>query len=198
MCERLRPPRPASSRIEGSPTLGVPRRARSKSLLERTAPAPAYDDGPLAGVGTGAPDGAGTSREMDRTRDFGRSSTFAASRGPLNHVHFVTKRSISGLRTVVRSRPVLGQAHWPTRRLLAAAALAFAVLAIPALGVADSGRSTPSLRAQAAALAAKRRSATLGLYALDQQLADRRSPPAVAARPDAALRGADAPRSQPG
>jgi 3D (Asp-Asp-Asp) domain-containing protein len=67
---------------------------------------------------------------------------------------------------------VLGQAHWPTRRLLAAAALVFAVLAIPALGVADSGRSTPSLRAQAAVLAAKSRSATLGLYALDQQLAN--------------------------
>ena len=72
---------------------------------------------------------------------------------------------------MVRSRPVLGQAHWPTRRLLAAAALVVAVLAIPALGVADTGRSTPSLRAQAAALAAKSRSATLGLYALDQQLA---------------------------
>ena len=71
---------------------------------------------------------------------------------------------------------MLGQAHWPTRRLLAAAALALAVLAIPALGVADSGRSTPSLRAQAAALAAKARSATLGLYALDAAARDRREP----------------------
>ena len=86
-------------------------------------------------------------------------------------MQFDTKQVDFGARAVVRSRPVLGQAHWPTRRLLAAAALALAVLAIPALGVADPGRSTPSLRAQAAALAAKSRSATLGLYALDQQLA---------------------------
>ena len=86
-------------------------------------------------------------------------------------MHFGTKKVDFGARTVVRSAPVLGQAHWPQRRLLAAAALALAVLAIPALGVADSGRSTPSLRAQAAALAAKARSASLGLYALDAQLA---------------------------
>jgi 3D (Asp-Asp-Asp) domain-containing protein len=72
---------------------------------------------------------------------------------------------------VVRSCPVLGQAHPPSRRLLVAAALALAALAIPALGVAGSGRSVPSLRDQADALAAKQRSATLGLYALDQQLA---------------------------
>jgi 3D (Asp-Asp-Asp) domain-containing protein/peptidoglycan hydrolase CwlO-like protein len=75
---------------------------------------------------------------------------------------------------MVRSGPVLGQAHWPTRRLLAAAALALAVLAIPAPGVADSSRSAPDLRAQAAALAAKTRSASLGLFALDQQLATAR------------------------
>ena len=72
---------------------------------------------------------------------------------------------------MVRSCPVLGQAHPPSRRLLVAAALALAALAIPALGVAGSGRSVPSLRDQADALAAKQRSATLGLYALDQQLA---------------------------
>jgi 3D (Asp-Asp-Asp) domain-containing protein len=72
---------------------------------------------------------------------------------------------------VVRSCPVLGQAHPPSRRLLVAAALALAALAIPALGVAGSGRSVPTLRDQAAALAAKQRSATLSLYALDQQLA---------------------------
>ena len=72
---------------------------------------------------------------------------------------------------MVRSCPVLGQAHPPSRRLLVAAALALAALAIPALGVAGSGRSVPSLQDQASALAAKQRSATLGLYALDQQLA---------------------------
>ena len=72
---------------------------------------------------------------------------------------------------MVRSCPVLGQAHPPSRRLLVAAALALAALAIPALGVAGSGRSVPTLRGQADALAAKQRSATLGLYALDQQLA---------------------------
>jgi peptidoglycan DL-endopeptidase CwlO len=72
---------------------------------------------------------------------------------------------------VVRSRPVLGQAHPPSRRLLTAAALALVALAIPALGVAGSGRSIPSLQDQADALASKTRSATLGLYALDQQLA---------------------------
>jgi 3D (Asp-Asp-Asp) domain-containing protein/peptidoglycan hydrolase CwlO-like protein len=86
-------------------------------------------------------------------------------------VHFATKEVDFEARAVVRSRPVPGQAHWPTRRLFAAAAFVFAVLAIPALGVADSGRSIPSLQGQAAALAAKTRSATLGLYALDHQLA---------------------------
>ena len=170
--ECLQPPRPVSSESRGRSTPGVPRRARDKSLLERTAPAPACENGPLPGFGTGAPDGAGTSRDVDRTRDFGRSSTSAATRAAAEARAFPHKKVDFGARTVVRSRPVLGQAHWPTRRLLAAAALVFAVLAIPALGVADSGRSTPSLRAQAAALAAKSRSATLGLYALDQQLAN--------------------------
>jgi 3D (Asp-Asp-Asp) domain-containing protein/peptidoglycan hydrolase CwlO-like protein len=75
--------------------------------------------------------------------------------------------------TVVRSRPLLGQAHSPSRRLVAAAATALAVLAVPALGLAGSPRSTPGtgLRAKDAALAAQSRTATLGLYSLDQQLA---------------------------
>ena len=99
---------------------------------------------------------------------------------------------------MVRSRPVLGQAHPPSRRLLTAAALALAALAIPALGVAGSGRSIPSLRAQADALASKTRSATLGLYALDQQLAGAEARLQSLHAPGARSCASAAPRSRSG
>jgi 3D (Asp-Asp-Asp) domain-containing protein len=67
---------------------------------------------------------------------------------------------------------VLGQAHTPQRRLLPAAAFALAVLIAPAVGGANPSHSVPSLRAQDAAIAAKSRAAVLGLYSLDQQLAN--------------------------
>ena len=66
---------------------------------------------------------------------------------------------------------MLGQAHTPRRRLLPFAALAAVVLVVPAVGVANPAHSTASLQAQNAALAAKQRSAVLGLYSLDQKLA---------------------------
>jgi cystine transport system substrate-binding protein len=51
------------------------------------------------------------------------------------------------------------------------AAIALAVMAAPAVGGANPSHSVSSLRAQDAAIAARSRSAVLGLYALDQRLA---------------------------
>ena len=81
---------------------------------------------------------------------------------------------------VVRSRPVLGQAHTPRRRLvplaaLALAALALAVHASPAVGGANSSHRAAALRTRDAAIAAKSRSAVLGLYSLDQRLGSART-----------------------
>jgi 3D (Asp-Asp-Asp) domain-containing protein len=72
---------------------------------------------------------------------------------------------------MVRSASVLGQAHTPRRRLLPLAAVALAVLAAPAVSGAITSHGVVGLRAHDAALAAKSRSAVLGLYSLDQQLA---------------------------
>jgi peptidoglycan hydrolase CwlO-like protein len=76
---------------------------------------------------------------------------------------------------VVRSRPVLGQAHTPRRRLIPLAALALAVLASPAVGGENPSHRAASLRAQDVAIAAKSRAAVLGLYALDERLGSART-----------------------
>ena len=67
---------------------------------------------------------------------------------------------------------MLGQAHTPRRRLLPFVAVALAVLVAPAVGGANPSQSVASLRAHDAAIAAKSRAAVLGLYSLDQQLAN--------------------------
>jgi 3D (Asp-Asp-Asp) domain-containing protein len=72
---------------------------------------------------------------------------------------------------MVRSATVLGQAHTPRRRLLPLAAVALAVLAAPAVSGAITSHGVVGLRAHDAALAARSRSAVLGLYSLDEQLA---------------------------
>jgi 3D (Asp-Asp-Asp) domain-containing protein len=72
-------------------------------------------------------------------------------------------------------RLVLGQAHTPRRRLLPFAAIALAVLVAPAVGGANPSHTASALRAHDAEIAAKSRSAVLGLYALDQRLAGARS-----------------------
>lgn len=72
---------------------------------------------------------------------------------------------------MVRSAPVLGQAHTPRRRLVPFAAVALAVLAAPAVSGAITSHGVVGLRAHDAALAAQSRSAVLGLYSLDQHLA---------------------------
>lgn len=72
---------------------------------------------------------------------------------------------------MVRSAPVLGQAHTPRRRILPFAAVVFAVLAAPAVSHAITSHGVLGLRAHDAALAQKSRSAVLGLYSLDEQLA---------------------------
>jgi 3D (Asp-Asp-Asp) domain-containing protein len=66
---------------------------------------------------------------------------------------------------------VLGQAHTPRRRLLPFAAIALAVMIVPAVSGANPSHSVSSLRARDAAIAAKSRAAVLGLYSLDRQLA---------------------------
>lgn len=70
---------------------------------------------------------------------------------------------------MVRSAFVLGQAHTPQRRFLPFAAIALLVLAAPAVGGADPSQTASQLRTRDAQLAAKSRSAVLGLYSLDQQ-----------------------------
>src|SRR5947209_1282722 len=72
---------------------------------------------------------------------------------------------------MVRSALVLGQAHTSRRRFLPFVAVALAVLAAPAVSSAISSHGVVGLRAHDAALAAKSRSAVLGLYSLDQQFA---------------------------
>jgi cystine transport system substrate-binding protein len=69
---------------------------------------------------------------------------------------------------------VLGQAHAPRRRAFGIAIAASCFLVLPAVGGAGpprSGGSSASLQAENAALASKERSAVLGLYSLDSQLA---------------------------
>jgi 3D (Asp-Asp-Asp) domain-containing protein len=66
---------------------------------------------------------------------------------------------------------VLGQAHTPRQRLSLLAAIALAVLLLPAVSGAISTHGANALRARDAALAAKSRAAVLGLYSLDAQLA---------------------------
>lgn len=72
---------------------------------------------------------------------------------------------------MVRSNPVLGQAHTPRRRLVPFAVIALAVLIAPSVGGANPSQSTSTLRAHDAAIIAKSRAAVLGLYSLDQHLA---------------------------
>lgn len=66
---------------------------------------------------------------------------------------------------------MLGQAHTPRRRFLPFAAVALAVLVAPAVSSAITSHGVLGLRAHDAALAAKSRSAVLGLYSLDEHLA---------------------------
>jgi 3D (Asp-Asp-Asp) domain-containing protein len=79
------------------------------------------------------------------------------------------------LKGVVRSAPVLGQAHKPRKRLLPFVVLALGVLAVPAVSGAINPHRASTLRAHDAALAAKSRAAVLDLYSLDQRLSGTQS-----------------------
>jgi len=73
---------------------------------------------------------------------------------------------------------VLGQAHAPRRRAFGIAVAASCVLVLSAVsgaGPPSSGVPGQSLRAENAALASRERSAVLGLYALDSELARART-----------------------
>lgn len=76
---------------------------------------------------------------------------------------------------------MLGQAHTPRRRIIPLAAIALAVLAVPAVGGADSTghgaqvRSAATLRSENTRIATKARAAVLELYSLDQRLGTARS-----------------------
>jgi 3D (Asp-Asp-Asp) domain-containing protein len=86
---------------------------------------------------------------------------------------------------------VLGQAHAPRRRTFAIAVAASGVLALPAVSGAEpprSGSSGAALTAENAALESRERSAVLGLYALDTQLARERERLAELERQAARLR----------
>jgi 3D (Asp-Asp-Asp) domain-containing protein len=65
---------------------------------------------------------------------------------------------------------VLGQAQTPRRRLLGIAAIAFVVLAVPAVGGADPTMSADTLRREDASLAAQSHTALLSLYSLEARL----------------------------
>ena len=88
---------------------------------------------------------------------------------------FLHNERQSCLRTVVRSTPVLGQAHTPRGRFFPLAVVALAVLAAPSVVGANPSQNTTSLRAKDAAIVAKSRAAVLGLYSLDQQLSGAQS-----------------------
>lgn len=79
------------------------------------------------------------------------------------------------MKGVVRSAPVLGQAHKPRQRLLSVVVLALGVLAVPAVSGAINPHRASTLRAHDAALAAKSRAAVLDLYSLDQRLSGTQS-----------------------
>lgn len=128
------------------------------------------NDNPLAGGGTDAPGGAGTSRVEEASKPFGRTSTFSLLEPAGKPTDFYSLCRSSFREPVVRSRTVLGEAFKPRRRLLWFAALSLAVLAAPAISGASSTPSRSSLRAQNVQLAAKSRSAVLQLYSLDQRL----------------------------
>ncbi|HEU5371091.1 MAG TPA: 3D domain-containing protein [Gaiellaceae bacterium] len=66
---------------------------------------------------------------------------------------------------------MLGQAHTPRRRFLPFAAIALAVMTAPAVGGASPSHAVSTLRARDAQIAARSRSAVLGLYSLDRRLA---------------------------
>jgi cystine transport system substrate-binding protein len=83
---------------------------------------------------------------------------------------------------------VLGQAQTPRRRLLPFAAIALAVLAAPALGLAGSTQHAQNLQHENAQIAAKSRAAVLDLYSLDQRLGSARSHLATLRAQSAALR----------
>ncbi len=70
---------------------------------------------------------------------------------------------------------MLGQAQTPRRRSTLLAALALVVLSSPAAGGANPSGGVLSLRAHDAELAARARSAALGLFALDHSLATTRT-----------------------
>jgi cystine transport system substrate-binding protein len=88
---------------------------------------------------------------------------------------FLHNERQSFVQTVVRSSPVLGQAHTPRRRFFPLAVVALAVLVAPSVVGANPSQSTTSLRAKDAAIVAKSRAAVLGLYSLDQQLSSAQS-----------------------
>ncbi|MGZ4291463.1 MAG: 3D domain-containing protein [Gaiellaceae bacterium] len=87
---------------------------------------------------------------------------------------------------------MLGQAHTPRRRLWPLVAFALAVLVAPAVGGANPSHSVSSLRARDAAIAARSRSAVLGLYSLDQRLAAADTQLAALRRQAVSLRAARA------
>lgn len=83
---------------------------------------------------------------------------------------------------------MLGQAHSPRRRLLGVSVAAFSVLALPSVSGADPSRSAAGLRTESTSLESRSRSAALGLYAIESQLASARARLAVLEAQAAKLR----------
>src|SRR5581483_8224865 len=125
---------------------------------------------PLAGDGTGAPGGAGTSR-------CGSVPTFPdeRQRNVRETSSFLRKCTHSCALTVVRSRAVHGQAS-TRRRLVPYALVALAMLSVPAVGAARAAHRTAA------------RPAALELYALDHSLAAAQARLAAIVRGESSLR----------
>ena len=103
----LRPDR----RVRKRRNCGYQSASRSRENVRRLSQP--TNDNPLLGGGTGAPGGAGTSR-------VGQASSVAGRRQPRTCPKLAAilhEMCASSSNTVVRSRPVLGQAHTPQRRL---------------------------------------------------------------------------------
>src|SRR5581483_12464011 len=84
---------------------------------------PLTNDDPLFGDGTGAPVGAGTSRDEEVSNVFGRASTVELLEMHAKHVAFCTNTQAPAP-GLWYGPPVLGQAQTPRRRVLPLVAFA--------------------------------------------------------------------------
>ena len=163
-------------------TTASKRRNRPKQHVRRLSSSRAKDV-PRTADGTGAPVGAGTSRRAHVSNLFGR-------RQPIHHINLF-KPICKSILLIGETSPGLwygprlarAGTQAQTWGLLAIVAAGFCLLALPPVSGADRP-AIHRLRADDANLAAKSRSAVLGLYSLDSRLSTARDAAHVARERD--------------